>query len=150
MVEIELMPVEDWHIAYVAEHMRAVDRKECAVLGDMTGEEALRHSIDAPGQHWCALFDGEPAAIFGVTTDTLLGGGIGTVWLLGTDRLRTDWRAFARASRPVMDAILTRYDAVSNVLLTENRLCMRWLAWLGAEFRVVEPVARFLICATRR
>lgn len=148
MVEIAIVPVEGWHIDFVAEHMRAVDRKECELIGGMTGMEALRHSIAAPGQRWCALFDGEPAAIFGVTTDTLMGGGIGTVWLLGTDRLRTDWRAFARASRPVMDAILARYDAVSNVLLTENRLCMRWLKWLGASFSVHGPYARFLICAT--
>jgi hypothetical protein len=147
VVEIVLVPVEDWHIAFVAEHMRAVDRKECEVLGGMTGKEALQQSVQAPGRHWCALFGGEPVAIFGVSTGTLMGGDIGTAWLLGTDRLRTDWRAFARASRSVMNEILRHHSAVSNVLLTENRLCMRWLAWLGASFRIHEPFARFLICA---
>jgi len=147
VAEIQIVPVERWHIDHVAERMRDVDRKECLLIGGMTGKQALEHSVASPGQHWAALFDGEPAALFGVATDTVMGGGVGEVWLLGTDRLRTDWRAFARASRPVMDAILTRYSAVSNVMLTENRLCMRWLAWLGATFRVNEPFARFLICA---
>ena len=147
MVDIRIVPVEPWHVAYVAERMRAVDVKECRVLGDVSPMEALSRSVEAPGDCWTALFDDEPSALFGVSTDTLMGGGIGTAWLLGSTRLERDWRAFARASRPVLAGVMTRYPVVSNVMLTENVLCMRWLKWLGASFRVSGPFARFLLCA---
>jgi hypothetical protein len=143
-----VVPVEAWHLPYIAERMREIDRRECHELGGLEPLAALERSIGCLGHHWTALFDGEPVALFGVTQDTLLGGGVGTAWLLGTDRLQRDWRAFVRASKPVVRELLTRYRALSNVLLTDNTLCMRWLAWLGASFRVSEPYARFLLCAT--
>ncbi|HXD37990.1 hypothetical protein ACFCQI_01580 [Rhodanobacter sp. FW102-FHT14D06] len=147
MVEVAIVPVEAWHLPYIAERMRAVDVRECREIGGVEPLAALEQSVACPGPHWTALFDGEPVALFGVTQDTLIGGGIGAAWLLGTDRLQRDWRAFARASKPVVRELLTRYRALSNVLLTDNTLCMRWLAWLGADFHVHAPYARFLLCA---
>jgi hypothetical protein len=149
VVEIVCVPVEPWHIEHVAEHMRAADVKECRVLGDLSPRDALERSVTAPGDCWTAMFDGEPSAIFGVSTDTIMGGGIGTAWLLGSTRLERDWRAFARASRPVLAEIMMRYPVVSNVMLAENILCVRWLKWLGASFRIHGPFARFLLCAAR-
>lgn len=147
MVEVRIVPVEPWHLPYVAERMRAIDARECREIGGVEPLAALERSIASPGPRWTALFDDEPVALFGVTQDTLLGGDIGTAWLLGTDRLQRDWRAFARASKPVVAELLMRYRALSNVLLTDNTLCMRWLAWLGASFRVRQPYARFMLCA---
>lgn len=141
------MPVEAWHLPYIADRMRAIDARECREIGGVEPLAALERSVASPGPRWTALFDDEPAALFGVTQDTLLGGDIGTAWLLGTDRLQRDWRAFARASKPVVAELLMRYRALSNVLLTDNTLCMRWLAWLGASFRVRQPYARFMLCA---
>lgn len=146
MADITIVPVEPWHVEHVAENMRDADKHEVLVLGGYTPRQALDVSVNSLGDHFTALFDGEPAAIFGVSRETLLSR-VGIAWLLGTNRLRTDWRAFARASRPVVDALLRDYDALSNVLLVENRLCMRWLAWLGASFQIHGPYARFLICA---
>lgn len=147
MVEVRIVPVEAWHLPYVAERMRAIDARECREIGGVEPLAALERSVASPGPRWTALFDNEPVALFGVTQDTLLGGDIGTAWLLGTDRLQRDWRAFARASKPVVAELLMRYRALSNVLLTDNTLCMRWLAWLGASFRVRQPYARFMLCA---
>lgn len=147
MVDVRIVPVEPAHLEHIAKHMRTVDARECREIGGMEPLEALQHSTHGMGPRWTALFDDEPVAMFGVTEDTLMGGGIGTAWLLGTDRLQRDWRAFARASRPVVQELLTHYRALSNVMLTDNTLCMRWLAWLGATFNTHGPYARFLLCA---
>lgn len=149
MVDVRIVPIELAHLMHVAERMRAVDARECWEIGGMEPLEALQHSAQGNGQRWTALFDGEPVAVFGVTEDTLMGGGIGTAWMLGTDRLQSDWRAFARASKPVIGELLRRYPALTNVMLTDNTLCMRWLRWLGASFSVSGSYARFLLCAPR-
>lgn len=147
MVEIVCVPVEAWHVEHVAEYMRAADVKECRVLGNLSPREALDLSLSHYGVSWTAMFNGEPAAIFGVVNLSLMGGeGIG--WLLGTTILEKHWRAFARASRAIFLDVLKHYDRITNVTHVDNTLSMRWLAWLGATFQIHGQLARFEICAS--
>ena len=128
------MPVEDWHVAVVAERMRQADRDEVLALSGLTPREALDQSLAQAGPRWCGLLDGEPAAIFGVVPVTALSG-TGVAWLLGTPLLEKHWRTFAKASRPLADELLARYDVLMNVLHADNRIALRWLEWMGATLR---------------
>lgn len=146
MVEIRFVPVEAWHVEHVAEHMRQSDRDEVRALNDLSPREALDLSLSHRGEAWTALFDGEPAALFGVVPLSLLGGtAIG--WLLGTTLLETHWRAFAKASRERIREVLTRFDVLINITHVDNTLSLRWLAWLGATFDVQGIRVRFELCA---
>jgi len=146
VVEITCVPVELWHVEHVAEHMRDADRHEVLVLGGLTPREALDMSLASTGPRWTALFNGEPAAIFGVASISLMGG-TGIAWLLGTALLETHWRAFAKTSRPVIRELLARYDRLINTLHVDNTLSMRWLTWLGASIQLDGHLARFELCA---
>ncbi len=64
---------------------------------------------------------------------------IGCVWLLGTERMRTIKSTFVRNSKEWVDELMGNYRCVINVVSTSNKLSMRWLKWLGAEFLREQP-----------
>ena len=132
MVEVACVPVEDWHVDYVAKHMREADVAECMALGGLTPRQALEHSLALDGPRWCGTLDCEPAAIFGVVPVTVMGS-TGVAWLLGTPLLLQHWRIFARRSKPLLAELLDRYDCLVNVVHVDNRVALRWLEWMGAS-----------------
>lgn len=146
MVDIKFVPVEGWHVGYIAERMRAEDVAEVMAMGGFSPREALDHSLAQNGHAWTALFDGEPAAIFGVIPISLLSDGA-IAWLLGTNVLITHWRAFARRSREVVAELHARYPVLANAAYVNSTLSLRWLRWLGARFDIHGKEARFLLCA---
>lgn len=145
-MEIRIVSVEAWHVEAVAADMRADDVREVWELGGFSPFEALESSLAHPGVHYTALFDDEPAAIFGVVHPSLMAA-VGIPWLLGTPLLERHWRAFAKASREVMDRLKAEYPVMTNVTHAHNTLSVRWLRWLGATFEVNGIHARFTLCA---
>ena len=143
---IHIVPVEPWHIEAVGTQMRADDVREVWELGGLSPREALEQSLAHEGIHFTALFDGEPAAIFGVVHPSLLAA-VGIPWLLGTPLLERHWRSFAKASRQVMDELKVMYPVMTNITHAENTLSVRWLRWLGASFEIHGIHARFRLCA---
>lgn len=145
-MKIRIVPVEPWHVEAVGSQMRVADVREVWELGGLSPFEAIEQSLAHEGIHFTALFDGEPAAIFGVVHPSILAA-VGIPWLLGTPLLERYWRAFAKASRDVMDELKTRYPVMTNVTHAENTLSVRWLRWLGASFDINGIHARFTLCA---
>lgn len=145
-MQIRIVPVEPWHVDAVASHMRADDVKEVMELGGFSPFEALESSLSHPGVSFTALFDEVPAAIFGVVHPSILAA-VGIPWLLGTPVLERHWRAFARASRDVMDTLKSEYPVMTNITHADNALSVRWLRWLGATFDIHGIHARFTLCA---
>ena len=77
-------------------------------------------------------FDGDLIACFGCgKTDTPT---IATIWMLGTDLVRTVQSTFLRYSRTWIDYLLTGYDYGFNLISKDNTVSKRWLGWLNAEF----------------
>lgn len=68
--------------------------------------------------------DGEPVALFGVTT-------AGEVWLIGTDRLREYSRPLMQHARAYVARWRARYGRLHNVIMATNVVSMRWLQRLG-------------------
>jgi len=145
-MQVRLVPVEPWHVDAVAANMRSEDVREVFELGGFSPFEALESSLSHPGISYTAMFDDEPAAIFGVVHPSLMAA-VGIPWLLGTPLLEKHWRAFAKASRLVIDALKGDYPVMTNIAHAENRLSMRWLRWLGATFDIQGIHARFTLCA---
>ncbi len=145
-MHIRIVPVEAWHVEYVASHMRADDVREVLELGGFSPFEALEESLAHDGVRYTALFDDDPAAIFGVVHPSLLAA-VGIPWLLGTPLLERHWRAFAKASRDVMDELKARYPVKTTVTHAENTLSVRWLRWLGGPFDIHGILAKFTLIA---
>lgn len=79
----------------------------------------------------------EMIAMFGVGNTHVPS--VGCVWLLGTHRMRTIKRTFVRHSQEWVSLLMGDRRCLVNVVSTSNKLSMRWLKWLGAEFLREKP-----------
>ncbi len=62
------------------------------------------------------------------------GTNIGSAWLLGTRRLPSIKKFFLQHSRDRMEELLEGFDYLTNYVMRSNKLSIKWLEWLGAEF----------------
>ena len=69
---------------------------------------------------------------FGVSQ--INGTNIGSAWLLGTRRLPTIKKFFIKHSKERMEELLDGFDYLTNFVMKSNKLSIKWLEWLGAEF----------------
>ena len=62
---------------------------------------------------------------------------VGTAWLLASDELER-FRGQLRREGPYwVDILMVGHDVLTNFVLAENRLAIRWLNWLGFELLVL-------------
>lgn len=129
-------------VLHVARHMRPGDAAECAALGFASPLEALTRSIGASEASNVALFDDEPACIFGVAAlhQTALGSSRthGVAWVLTSTAVDRHRREFLRWSPVMVEGMLSRYETLINVVDDRYHAALRWARWLG--FSVSEPV----------
>ena len=62
------------------------------------------------------------------------GTNIGSAWLLGTRRLPNIKKFFLKHSAEKVADLLDGFDYLTNFVMRTNKLSIRWLEWLGAEF----------------
>jgi len=62
------------------------------------------------------------------------GTNIGSAWLLGTRRLPSIKKFFLKHSKERMEELLDGFDYLTNFVMKSNKLSIKWLEWLGAEF----------------
>ncbi|CAB4165312.1 hypothetical protein UFOVP823_29 [uncultured Caudovirales phage] len=74
---------------------------------------------------------GSPVAIFGVTTFTLAGHAQGLPWLVGTDAIKTQAKAFLRISPRIMRRFETSAHPLLGFVHAANITHIRWIAWVG-------------------
>jgi len=135
--EIAIMPARPGHIREIAARMRAADRDEVFAASGRSPHSALCFSYRHSSLAWTAFFDGRPEVMWGVGDINILTG-IGAPWLLGTDAVEENFRAFLRISRDWPAQLLSRYAVIRNFVDARNTVSLRWLEWLG--FRLFEPV----------
>lgn len=127
------------------ENMRVEDMLECIGLGvhpRVACEQSYKLSDVA---YSIKTHDYQLIASFGVcpTKDTK----VGCAWLLGTDLMPTIKKTFIKHSKEYLDELMGDYDCLTNYVSMNNKLSVRWLTWLGAEFGETHGVdyRRFII-----
>lgn len=123
----------------IAENLRGSDRDEIqATVGHCRYADALRLSVSASASAVIAVTAyGEPVAILGVTTMSLLGN-VGSPWFMATPRAnaKVHRRAFLEVAGDYVDAMLERYAYLVNHVDARNHVSVRWLRCLGF---LIEP-----------
>jgi hypothetical protein len=114
------------------ERMRVEDMLECIGLG-VHPREACEQSYELSEKCYSIKTDEYMLiASFGVcpTDDPK----VGCAWLLGTDLMPTIKKTFVKHSKEYLDELMGDYAYLTNVVSMNNKLSVRWLTWLGAEF----------------
>lgn len=123
---IRLMGQRD--VALIDGCARMVDREEMLAGAGQSIADALQYGIDQSLRAWVIEAHGRPLAAVG---DTMHGIGTGVPWMVTTDHVVRDARAFLRGSRAVLMEMLQRHQLLVNYVDARNVNAIRWLAWLG-------------------
>lgn len=128
-MELEIIKARYEHIFPVSSGMRAADIQEVLASGGHP-VTSLTKGLDLSTKSWCALVGGEPCLLFGVAPISVISG-VGSPWLLGTDRINEIPKQFLLKSRVMMDDMLRSFPRLVNAVDARNTLSIRWLKWLG-------------------
>ncbi len=131
-------PPEPSDITHIAARMRRQDVAELAALG-LEPAAALERSVRASVLCWTATVDGEPALITGAAPLATLLGDIGAPWLLGTDLVTQQQRAFMRLAPVYIDAMLSTFSHLLNFVHAENTASVRWLKRMQFQLHPAQP-----------
>jgi hypothetical protein len=140
-VRVSLVPGTLAHAQALGPLLREGDVEEGRALG-LEPQEALLASFRGSEVSWASLFDGEVAALCGVVPyrRTALGdSGEGLLWALSGRAVDRHPKAYLRASRAVLDALLERYSLLTNVIDARYTGALRWARWLGCEVGPPQP-----------
>lgn len=124
------------HVDIIAENMREADAAEVACHGH-TPHEALTKGFMASTICKTVLDDdGEPIAMFGVSSPEEVPTSVGIPWMLGTPGIETISKQFLRESRYWVQYMGQRYGYMVNWIDSRNEVHLRYVRWLG--FQVFE------------
>lgn len=126
---IELVPARLIHCGPLANNLRLTDRRECEALG-RTPKEALRSGLRCSLSAFTALDGQIPIAMLGVVPEAILGG-VGRIWLLGTDKVFANPRALLGLAPPVLAYWFETFARLENIISTENEPALRLLRKWG-------------------
>ncbi|MBN9642939.1 MAG: hypothetical protein J0I68_30720 [Achromobacter sp.] len=104
--------------------------------------EAIRHSIALSSHSWAAHIDGRIAMVGGVASlGSLLGGNIGSPWLLGATVMFRSPGVLTRTGRRYVAFMHTIYPELRNLIDHRNAVSIAWLQRLGFTIHTDEAVA---------
>lgn len=122
-------------VPFIAEHIRSEDRAECFAASGLQPIDAIGRGFAASESCHTVVFEGRPAAIFGVVPSSeVTNPKLGAVWLLGTDDIRIFSRQFIEHSKFWIDELANGYDLIGNVVDARNTVHIEWLKWAGFKF----------------
>ena len=127
----------------LAADLRAQDAQEIRAMHGPQVDlvEAIRHSIVVSSHAWTALAGGQVAMVGGVANvGTLLGGNIGSPWLLGSSIMFRRPGALTRTGRRYVAFMHTIYPELHNLIDHRNAVSIAWLQRLGFTVHTEQPV----------
>ena len=134
---VSIHPADPGDVAHLARNMRPWDVRECAAFG-YSPEKALRHSLTSSALAWTARLDGNPIAMFGAASVSIIDG-TGRPWMLGTEAIYRQGRVLLRLAPVYVGLMAERYPRMDNLIHRDNARGLRLLRRLGFQ---VEPEAR--------
>tara|TARA_R110002051_G_scaffold116198_1_gene189403 strand:+ start:410 stop:877 length:468 start_codon:yes stop_codon:yes gene_type:complete len=88
-----------------------------------------------------ATHDDRMVGMFGVSSTHVPA--VGCIWMLGTDRVRPIRLDFVKNCKYWVGELMGDHRCLINKVSTSNKISMRWLKWLGAEFLREQPKGYF-------
>lgn len=112
--------------------MRMADVVELSATGT-SPLDALVDSVNASAQAWTAESDEGIICMWGVAPMSIIGG-VGVVWLLGSDLVTKVKKRFLIETLAYVKEMQRYYPTLTNFVMVGNEVSQRWLRWAGAVF----------------
>jgi len=126
MIQVVASKIE--HGYYILNHLRAEQKRTLRKL-NFDAPSLIKKALTNGYPSLTLLVDGEPAAIFGGSSETMLGEV--RLWLLTTPLVLKHTIAFLRASRETTRWMFTQYGPMIGIVDAEFEASKRWLQWIG-------------------
>ena len=136
---VEIVPARPEHVALLAPVTREADRQEVWASSRSTPEQALVKGLAVSSRAWTVFFNGEVAAMWGVSPAAILSS-TGVPWLLSSPAVDRHPVTFLRGSRALVDDLHDGYPVLRNYVDARYERCIRWLRWLGFAVEPAVPV----------
>lgn len=134
-----MVGVRPGHIEDLLANVRTPDVAEFWAAGHVTPQQAVHLSLKHSREAWAGVAgNGQLLCLFGIAGGSLLSNR-GTVWMIGHSRLDRFARPFLRDCGAQVQAMLGRYEHLSNWVDARNTRAIRWLRWLGFEIHAAAP-----------
>jgi hypothetical protein len=119
--------------AFIARHIRPLDREELRLTGSKDVAQAIRNSVDVSvGSAYVAYEGEEPIAVLGMAPNYLLGEGC--PWMLGTPKVARHPRDLVVHARAKIAIWLEELPLLMNEVWTGNRPALTFLKHIGFSF----------------
>ena len=141
--DLVIRPAVPADAAALAADLRPMDAQEIRAMHGSTVDlsEAIRHSIAVSSHAWTAYAGERIAMIGGVSAlGTLLGGNVGSPWLLGSSVMFRRPGVLTRTGRRYVAFMHTIYPELHNLIDCRNTISIAWLQRLGFTVDTDQPV----------
>lgn len=137
--KLRVIPATLDHAADLAAHLRAADRREIEASSGHDPLEAVRHSVEVSHNPWAAVDPRGVVAIWGVGVGSVASS-VGYPWMLGTDRLATQYRReLLITAADHVGRMRRQFSYLVNFVDARNTASLRWLRWCGFAIYPPEP-----------
>lgn len=133
MMRVIFRPPTPSDLDALAASMRAMDRKECAIISGLSPREALEEGVANSPNATVAEIDGQVVCAFGCADASFLGGD-GYPWLLCAEGIERHARTMLTCAPRFVGEMRGERERLSNVVHADNRSAIRFLRWLGFMF----------------
>lgn len=141
MANVRFRPLQPGDVAYLATNLREADKHELVASRGVGVDfgEALARAVMLSSHLWTAADPTDlPIAIFGVAPVSLLAG-VGSPWLLGTERVFDHPRTLVIEGRRYLSRMRETYPDLFNYVDARNEQSIRWLKRVGFTVHPAAP-----------
>src|SRR5262245_58786646 len=100
--------------------------------------EITKHCYERSIERWVGFADDKIACMWGLSAYTIMSDQA-YIWLFHTPLVEQNKFLFIRHSQRFVQKALERYPVIIGDCVASNAIGQRWLKFLGATFRPVEP-----------
>ena len=122
----------------VATNMEGIDMDDLISRSEykdhLSSSPQLLYLIQGSSDLWVGRYDGVVACVCGLVPPSLLSNQA-YMWLVTTEVIPQHRFLLARYSRIFIERMLMKYDTIVGVCKLGQDMSIKWLKWLGAEFK---------------
>lgn len=137
-VEIKFIKPDIESMTFIADNMKQGDIDEVWLSHHKSPMESLLTGFNAPGYSVIVTVNNEPCAMFGLVVNDVLSG-VGTPWLLSTEKALVYKRYFLKYVPMAIDDMLNVCHTLYNYVHIKNSTSIQWLKRVGFKFEEPKP-----------